>query len=160
MTLGDRVAVLEDGVLQQVDSPMELYRRPANRFVAGFIGSPEMNQFEGVLRADGDGARFQGEALSVPAPRPRRVVDGTPVTLGIRPQDVEVADGEGAVPASVHVVEPIGSQQIAHCRTEGGERLVVVAPVDVDFEEGQERTLRFPGESIHLFDATTGQRLE
>lgn len=163
MTLGDRVVVLRDGVLQQVAPPMELYRRPANRFVAGFIGSPAMNLFDGVLRSREGSWRFEGDAMSLPVEAPEPASDGDRVTLGIRPQDVQIADGErdDAVRAEVAVIEPIGSQQIVHCPlSEDGERIVAVLPVDVELEEGQRVALRFPSEAIHLFEADSGERLE
>ncbi|MBW3661384.1 MAG: TOBE domain-containing protein, partial [Gemmatimonadetes bacterium] len=162
MTLGDRVAVLEAGFLKQVAPPMELYGHPSTRFVAGFIGSPEMNLYDGTLHAEGDAARFDGAGVSVPAPRPSGVEEAARVTLGVRPQEVQLVNGEaeGSVPATVGVVEPIGSQQIVHCRTTEDERLVVVAPIDVEFEEGSDKRFAFPVDSIHLFDAGTGERLE
>lgn len=138
MTLGQRVAVLRDGVLQQVAPPMEVYRRPANRFVAGFVGSPEMNFFEGELREGGGRTRFEGPGLGVELAggaggRPEEaggVAEGGPagspagraVVLGIRPQDVELVEPDAAdLVTTVEVVEPLGSEVLLHlARPEGG----------------------------------------
>jgi multiple sugar transport system ATP-binding protein len=138
MTLGDRVAVLDRGVLQQVAPPMELYRRPANRFVAGFIGSPGMNFLE------------RGGAV-----------------LGIRPQDVELlptgpagARGPDTLPATVQIVEPLGSEQVVHLVMADGTPLVAVAPPLPPVAAGASLGVRLPAESLHRFDAGTGERLE
>jgi len=135
MTLGDRVAVLDRGVLQQVAPPMELYRRPANRFVAGFIGSPGMNFLER---------------------------DGT--VLGIRPQDVGLlpadARGDDTLPATVRIVEPLGSEQVVHLALTDGAPLVAVAPPMPPVAAGTSLAVRLPTEALHRFDARSGERLE
>ncbi|MDX1623643.1 MAG: sn-glycerol-3-phosphate ABC transporter ATP-binding protein UgpC [Gemmatimonadota bacterium] len=162
MTLGDRVAVLRDGVLQQVAPPMELYRRPANRFVGGFIGSPAMNFFDGSLLSGEDGWRFRGDALEVRVEAPGEASDGERVTLGVRPPDVQLAEDGSPVTvgAEVAVIEPIGSQQIVHASLPDETRIVAVLPVELDLEEGREVALRLPVEAIHLFHADSGERLE
>lgn len=159
MTLGDRVAVLKDGLLQQCAPPMELYRRPANRFVGGFIGSPAMNDLEGVLREESGTWRFVSHAIEAPVDPPDAAADGRAVALGIRPPDVRIAE-DGAVPATVEVVEPIGSQQIVHCAVGDDERIVTVEPIDVEVTEQREVHLTLPREAIHLFDVGTGERLK
>ncbi|MBB4931542.1 multiple sugar transport system ATP-binding protein [Lipingzhangella halophila] len=128
MTLGDRVAVLKKGVLQQAAPPQELYDRPANLFVAGFIGSPSMNLLQARLEADGAGARLAlgGQALAVPgtllAERPRlRDYIGRAIAVGIRPEDMEDADlvdtPDGAVLSSTtDLVEALGSELLLHFR--------------------------------------------
>ncbi|WP_046468210.1 ABC transporter ATP-binding protein [Allosalinactinospora lopnorensis] len=128
MTLGDRVAVMKKGVLQQVAPPQELYERPTNIFVAGFIGSPSMNLLQGRLESDGAGARLAlGEqALTVPASllaeRPAlRDYLGRDVAVGIRPEDMEDADlveaSEGTVLTSTtDLVEALGSELLLHFR--------------------------------------------
>ncbi|GAA3721733.1 multiple sugar transport system ATP-binding protein [Spinactinospora alkalitolerans] len=130
MTLGDRVAVLKKGVLQQVAPPQELYDRPTNLFVAGFIGSPAMNLLRGALSADGDAAALAigGQGLAVPASLLRarpglRDYIGRDVAVGIRPEDMEDADigGAGAADGAVltsttELVEALGSELLAHFR--------------------------------------------
>ncbi len=142
MTLGGRVAVLRDGVLQQVAPPMELYRRPANQFVASFVGSPEMNFLPG--------------RLSRHAPRPDAV-------LGVRPHDVAIRPrGEGDLQGTVDVVEPLGSELIVYLKLEAnGEVLVLraVAPPDPPIEPDTVVGLALDPARLHWFDPDTGLRL-
>jgi multiple sugar transport system ATP-binding protein len=143
MTLGSRVAVMRDGFLQQVAPPMELYRRPAKRFVAGFVGSPGMNF-------------LSGEA--VPA-----AVRKVGATLGIRPHDVLIVPrGAGDLDAWVDVVEPRGSELLVYLRlgTSGdGVELRVVTPPELAIEAEQVVGVKFDRERLHWFDSESGQRL-
>jgi multiple sugar transport system ATP-binding protein len=159
LTLGDRIAVLRDGALQQVASPMELYARPANRFVAGFIGSPAMNFVEGNLSdSGGRGATFTGEGITVDVRVDRQ--PGNRVVLGVRPQHLEVvADGEGTIRAEVAIVEPMGNEQIVYSTLPGGKRLVAVAAPEPAIEPGSQVTMMVKADSVHLFDAETGARI-
>jgi multiple sugar transport system ATP-binding protein len=170
MTLGDRVAVLKDGLLQQVAPPMELYRRPVNRFVAGFIGSPAMNFFEGALERSGTGWRFCGRDSSVSLALPAELLpagearpDGG-TTLGIRPPDVRLdpTGRSSGWPARVSVVEPIGSTQIVHCALDGDDpsALIAVVPAELHLEEDSTVGVEFPPEAIHLFRSEDGARLQ
>ncbi|MDN5858141.1 MAG: sn-glycerol-3-phosphate ABC transporter ATP-binding protein UgpC, partial [Pseudonocardia sp.] len=128
MTMGDRVAVLKDGILQQVDTPRHMYDKPANVFVAGFIGSPAMNLLPVSL--DGDVLHFGGAEIRVP----REAADGAgatrDVTVGVRPEDMNVVgEGEG-MPVEVDVVEELGADAYVYGSTEiGGERRPVIARV-------------------------------
>jgi multiple sugar transport system ATP-binding protein len=143
MTLGGRVAVMRDGFLQQVAPPMELYRRPANRFVAGFVGSPGMN----FLPAD-----------VMPAATRK-----AGATLGIRPHDVTIVPpGAGDLDAWVDVVEPRGSELLVYLRlgTNGdGAELRVVAPPEPAIEAEQVVGVKFERERLHWFDSESGRRL-
>ena len=125
MTLGDRVAVLDGGRLQQIGTPIEVYTRPANRFVAGFVGTPAMNFAEGVLRRSGDGCSlvfFASDGWHVPlVPEPRaELLDrlDRPIVLGLRPGDVQLQQGrhaaDAAIAARVALVEPLGDATIVH----------------------------------------------
>jgi multiple sugar transport system ATP-binding protein len=163
LTLGDRIAVLKEGVLQQVASPMELYDKPANKFVAGFIGSPAMNFFKGVLVRTGGGGMctFRGSDLTIRVPcEPDS--DGS-VFLGVRPQHLEITDdsarGDGALRAEVGVVEPMGNEQIVYVTLPGGERAVAVAPVQPRITAGESVSLRVRPEGLHVFDAASGTRI-
>ncbi|MFN2397072.1 MAG: ABC transporter ATP-binding protein [Gemmatimonadaceae bacterium] len=159
LTLGDRIAVLKGGVVQQVAPPMELYSRPANRFVAGFIGSPAMNFLEGTLNRTESACSFVGKELTIEVPCSAPVV-GSRVVLGVRPQHLSVVgDGEGIVRAEVAVVEPMGTEQIVYVILAGGERLVAIAPPDPMIKAGEMVTLRVRGEAAHVFDADSGERL-
>jgi len=165
LTLGDRIAVLKEGVLQQIATPMELYQRPANKFVAGFIGSPSMNFIEGVIqRSDATVAAtglctFKGVDLTVDVPcdanRRGRVF------LGVRPQHIEVsADGQNRPRAEVGVVEPMGNEQIVYVTLSGGDKLVAVAPPEEIIKPGDTVSINIRPEGAHLFDAETGRRID
>ena len=162
LTLGDRIAILKEGVLQQIATPMELYERPANKFVAGFIGSPAMNFFEGTLTSTGTGGMctFRGADLTIRVPCEPGV---NRVFLGIRPQHLEVvgdaASGEGSLRAEVGVVEPMGNEQIVYLTLAGGERAVAVAPVQPRVTPGEKVSIRVRPEGLHLFDSQTGSRI-
>jgi multiple sugar transport system ATP-binding protein len=158
LTLGDRIAVLKDGVLQQVAPPMELYRRPANRFVAGFIGSPGMNFIDGTLRRVEGSSQFVAGDLTVELPSDAGVGAGT-VTLGVRPQQLQIDGGPGALRAEVVVVEPMGSEQVVHLASEGAKRLVAVVPPEMLVRPGETVGLRVPKGAAHVFDAASGVRL-
>ena len=163
LTLGDRIAVLKEGVLQQIATPMGLYDQPANKFVAGFIGSPAMNFFEGALtRIDSGGmCTFRGPYLTIRVPC-EPGADG-PVFLGVRPQHLEiVADstsGDGVLRAEVGVVEPMGNEQIVYVTLPGGERAVAVAPVQPRITAGEKVSIRVRPEGLHVFDGETGKRI-
>ncbi|HEY6090017.1 MAG TPA: sn-glycerol-3-phosphate ABC transporter ATP-binding protein UgpC [Gemmatimonadaceae bacterium] len=162
LTLGDRIAILKEGVLQQVAPPMELYERPANKFVAGFIGSPSMNFFDGILTRTGAGGMctFRGAGLTIRVPCEPGTIDR--VYLGVRPQHLEVVGdgvtGEGTLRAEVGVVEPMGNEQIVYLTLPEGERVVAVAPVQPRITPGEKVSVRVRPEGLHVFDAQTGRR--
>jgi ABC-type sugar transport system ATPase subunit len=167
MTLGDRVAVLRDGVCLQVAPPMEIYNRPANAFVAGFIGSPSMNFLEARLQRRNGHLEVRGEAVTLPlngGVRARAGDGAGNVWLGVRPQDLEVvANGGADVTARVDVIEPLGSELIVHVEMPGvrdGSTVRVVAPPDADVEVDRPAGLRFRRDRLHLFDAGTEIRLD
>jgi len=150
LTMGDRVAVLSQGVLQQVDVPDAVYRRPANRFVATFVGSPAMN----ILSARDEGGRLRAGPFVFDRPPG---TDGRPVEVGIRPEHLAlVADG---APAQVEVVEVAGNEAFLHLDA-GGTRLV--ARVGPEHRPAAGSTVALavavPG-SVHIFDAETGEAL-
>ncbi|MEM9564814.1 MAG: sn-glycerol-3-phosphate ABC transporter ATP-binding protein UgpC [Actinomycetota bacterium] len=160
MTLGDRVAVLESGKLQQCASPREMYSRPANRFVAGFIGSPAMN----LVEAEGDGARVSLGSMSIPLDGDlgQSVGSHPTVTLGVRPEHLALvsADGDGTLPGRVSVVEDLGSESFVHIDVEHrGETIQVVVrgegESDVKRDDNVAIGLAGP---IHLF-GPGGERL-
>src|SRR2546429_693400 len=170
MTLGDRIVVLNGGQVQQIDTPLETYRRPRNTFVAGFIGSPAMNLLSGVLVRHG-GLRFRadGDAFAVDIPpvweRALAAREGRPVILGIRPEDVRptvgAAGGGGmaGVRLRLDLVEPVGQELLVSAHSEGGAQEVTarLAPGS-QVEPGQEITLSFDPDALHFFDAQTRER--
>jgi multiple sugar transport system ATP-binding protein len=125
MTMGDRIVIMNGGAILQVATPLQAYDKPANRFVAGFIGSPPMNFFRGTLTANGEGALVELDG-GVRLPLTRRNVQATnrPVTLGIRPEHIYLsAEGRGnrqKVPATIDVVEPLGHDVIVSARSAAG----------------------------------------
>jgi len=158
MTLGHRVAVLDGGQLQQVGTPRELYDRPVNRFVAGFIGSPAMNLCEVALGANG-AVSFCGQRVELPVPTDGR----SAVVLGFRPEALELAD-EG-MPAYVEVVEELGADAFVFCSAQledGAENTRLVARTEARSSpaQGDRVTLKVRPDEAHVFDPETGERLE
>jgi multiple sugar transport system ATP-binding protein len=162
MTLGDRVVVMKDGWIQQVGEPLELYSRPANRFVAGFIGSPAMNFADVTIADTGGGLWVENVGLRVkvsPARAERlRPYKGQHVTLGIRPEDLRLArGGDGAdytFDAAVEVVEPLGSEILLDVKAGVNPMVARVEPtVRVKVHEGIRLVL--DPERLHFFDMNT-----
>ncbi len=172
MTMGDRIVVVEGGRVQQIDTPMGLYHRPVNRFVAGFIGSPAMNFFEGTLERRGTGLAFaaDGGAFTVDLPDEMAPALGNEtrraVTLGVRPEAVSVAgaaSGDGTSVAGVgqwevDVVEPMGNEVVAYAHTGPHNVVARLAPQQLP-EPGQTVALQFDGGRLHLFDGETGDAI-
>ena len=161
MTMGDRVAVLADGKLQQYATPSELYDRPVNAFVAGFIGSPAMNLLD--LRRDGESVTLGG--TGIPLSREVREAAGSAdtVTVGFRPEDLSI-DSEGSgegIKAVVDVVEELGSESYlyAHMAEDESTTLVVRGPGRTTVRYGETIALRVDADAVHAFDATSGERL-
>ncbi|MEX5258126.1 TOBE domain-containing protein, partial [Kocuria arenosa] len=159
MTMGDRVAVLKDGLLQQVDTPRNLYDRPDNVFVAGFIGSPAMNLLE--LPLTEDGVLFGGTVHPVP----RDVLGATrekTVVLGVRPEDLEQAPAGEGLAVKIDVVEELGADAYVYGHTTvHGEQHLITGRVDgrTPPAAGTTTCVRPKLGRVHLFDARGGQRL-
>ncbi len=155
--MADKIVVMRDGVVEQTGDPLALYDRPANTFVAGFIGSPAMNMIPGTAGASGAGAQIDfGGVATLPLPRGARADAGQPVLYGIRPEHFALAPA--GVPVEVVVVEPTGADTQLYCRFNGQE---VTATI-------RDRADCHPGDRIHLapdltrahvFDAASGKRL-
>jgi multiple sugar transport system ATP-binding protein len=163
MTLGDRVVVMKDGMVQQMGEPLELYNQPANRFVAGFIGSPGMN-FATVTVADAAGALWaenDGFRIQVPGHVTGRLgpYKGKQVTLGIRPEDLHIATGsdmpEHCLDAEVDVVEKLGSQILLDVRAGRSTMVAAVAPT-VGARVHDRLRLAPNTERMHFFDSQSG----
>jgi multiple sugar transport system ATP-binding protein len=162
MTLGDRVVVMKDGVVQQVGEPLELYNAPVNRFVAGFIGSPGMN-FAAVrvsgakdaLRADNAGLRIDVPAEIGPRLAPYA---GRDVTMGIRPEDVRVANGSDPAglcfDAVVEVVEKLGSEILLDLQV-GDQTMVAAVEPSVRAKHGDKLRFALQPDRLHFFDTTS-----
>ncbi|MBM3216152.1 sn-glycerol-3-phosphate ABC transporter ATP-binding protein UgpC [Candidatus Poribacteria bacterium] len=164
MTMGDRIVVMNEGVIQQMDGPLRLYASPANRFVAGFIGSPAMNFVEGELLQDGTHRQFRGKGLALPLAEPHAAMtaprpDG-PVVLGIRPEHVRVGDAgdSPAMPCRVEVVEPLGSETVVYLSA-GETTLVAKAEAERTPTVGATVSARIDMARAHLFDPDSGTNL-
>jgi ABC-type sugar transport system ATPase subunit len=150
MTLGDRIVIMNDGIIQQVDSPLRLYSRPANRFVASFVGSPAMN----FLRGSIDGAEFQYGDRTLPVDA--NLPDG-PALLGIRPEHFELARGEMILDGVVDVVERMGHETIVYLQHENEQLIARLGP-EVSRSPGDRIALDAPSDSWHFFAATGPQQ--
>ncbi len=162
LTLADRIAVMKGGVIQQLADPQTIYNKPANLFVAGFIGSPTMSFLEGRLDVQGDRAVFHLGAHQV-------ALDGyeggtlqtcDKAILGVRPEHISTYDGavEGALPATVDIDEPMGSDSLLWLSVDG-QQVSVRVPAEFQSKAGQQTYLGFDISKASLFDATTGARL-
>ena len=162
MTLGERIAVLKDGVLQQVADPHTLYHRPANRFVAGFIGSPPMN-FLAATVAGGGVVTLPGSPSFHPALAPGALAgsSGRAVTLGVRPEDLTLQpeSAGGSLAATLEVREPLGNESLLYWNTAAGA-VVSRLPGDAGPAEGERTTLHFRFDRLRWFDADNGAALE
>jgi multiple sugar transport system ATP-binding protein len=166
MSLADRIAVLSGGVLQQVGTPEEVYDRPVNRFVAGFIGNTRMNFLECVLRNDeGPALAGRGEAWRLPIDERlrdtiRARTDAEVLTLGVRPEDLTLTSepGAGAIESEIYAVEPLGDRTIFDLRV-GGDIVKVRTPPSFDAAQGSRIHFQVDRARIHLFDPRTDQAI-
>jgi multiple sugar transport system ATP-binding protein len=159
MTMADRIVVMHDGIIEQIGTPLELFDRPGNLFVAQFIGSPAMNVFKGVLRKDGSRAWVEAQGHQWPIGAIAQAQDGQPVHYGVRPGDLSLsATGQG-IPAKVIVVEPTGAETELLLDVNGAKVILVM----------HGRTAVRPDEIVHLeiaagkthvFDDASGARLD
>lgn len=159
MTMGDRVAVLKDGVLQQVDTPRNMYDRPANLFVAGFIGSPAMNLIE-VPLTDG-GVQFGGTVYPVDFSKVSHSPRAT-ATVGVRPEDLQMVEPGYGLPVEVNLVEELGADAYIYGSTTLGHRThEVIARVDGRQPPQKGEVVAFQAKQghVHLFDTESGARL-
>jgi len=163
MTLGDRIAVLNRGVLQQVADPFTLYTRPANQFVAGFIGSPPINFFPATVRADGGAFEAGAVRVALGPDQASRVSDWgrRSVMLGVRPEDLSTTpvSGGGTIPGKVEVLEPLGNEVLIHWITPVGT-LVSRLPGQSAPKVGTEAPLHFRLDRLHVFDTQTERALD
>jgi multiple sugar transport system ATP-binding protein len=160
MTMADKIVVLRLGHVEQVGAPLELYNRPANKFVAGFIGSPRMNFLDGrIMRADRTGV-----LVDVPGVTPLAVAAngagcraGDPVTLGVRPEHVRVqGEPANAAEARVDATEQLGSDSYLYCELPGGQRLTIHHPGQTGIQRSDVVHLAFDPAACHLFRSGDG----
>lgn len=155
--MADRIVVLRDGRVEQIGAPMELFLRPNNRFVAGFIGSPRMNFYAGAARTEDGALRAElgGIGTVETAADPGAARNGDAVTLGVRPQDVRVfpAPREGAFPATLSAVEALGAETFLHGKLPGGAPLTAHQAGASEWGVGDTFWARFPAARCHVFGA-------
>ena len=153
MTLGSRIAVMKDGILQQIGTPDDIYRRPANTYVASFIGSPTMNFINGKVVGSGDAANlvFEGGSLNLPCPAVAEV------TLGQRPEHIHFAD-DGAWRGEVTLVEPTGADTYVVVKTAAG-LITVRAPANTKLAVGENVGMTVSGRHNNWFDKSSGVRI-
>jgi multiple sugar transport system ATP-binding protein len=156
MTMADKIVVMHDGLVEQIGAPLELYDRPANLFVAGFIGSPAMNTFKGTVRVNG-ALEFEGPGgIRLPLSVAPQGSDGRSAIYGVRPEHFTLGD-DGA-DAEVQVVEPTGAELQVVAKM-GGEDIIAVFRERHQFKPGDKIRLKPDPRLVHLFDDATGQRL-
>jgi ABC-type sugar transport system ATPase subunit len=162
MTMSDLIAVMHGGIVQQFGTPAEVYGKPANLFVAGFIGSPPMNFVSGELRTSGGEAAFVSRDFTLQLPaKPANGIDGTQLVLGVRPQDLAlVPAGQGAqAQGSVWVVELLGSEKLVEVTLGEKRRLTVQVRADTPVNVEDAVGIHLDPHRVHLFDANSGAAL-
>jgi multiple sugar transport system ATP-binding protein len=154
MTLGDRIVVMKGGEVQQIDAPMRLYEKPANVFVAGFLGSPAMNFFPGRV----DGSRIAVGSSLLPAPHGAALP--SELVVGVRPEDLVLAPHDtSALEAKLEVVEPVGNEIFLNLR-HADRAIVMRVPPQALPETGSTLRIAIRAERVHLFDAKTERRID
>ena len=159
MTMADRIVVMNAGRIEQIGRPLELYDRPANLFVASFLGSPSMNFVAGEVVSAANGVALKlGDGAQIPLPNvtSAAAAPGAKVTLGVRPEHIETSN-EG-IPMDVEVIEPTGAETHLYGKI-GGAPWCVTMRQRASIEPGQRVTVRFAAQDMHLFDTESGRRL-
>ncbi len=173
MTLGDRIVIMKDGFVQQIGTPQEVFNHPANIFVAGFIGTPQMNFFDATLNREGDKFTVTAYGATVEPSEDKQATllanNAQPgsVTLGVRPEHIMLcaAGTEHSIKASVDVSEMMGSSIHLHTNVQGKDVVMVLSTVDLPadraqgFRYGEEVNFTFGGNVIHIFDKESGKAL-
>ncbi len=161
MTMSDRIVILNGGRVEQAGAPLDVYDRPANLFVATFIGSPAMNLFDGVLAREGDKVFADIEGARIALPAAVEAASGTRIVLGVRPEHLSLGNSgsdEGTFPFEVSLIEPTGAESHIYGRSGGTDMILAMAgrsPLDA----GDRVRLSADPALLHLFDKQTGKRL-
>ncbi|MDW7674630.1 MAG: TOBE domain-containing protein, partial [Bacillota bacterium] len=161
MTMGDRIVVMKDGYIQQVDTPLNLYNQPANMFVAGFIGSPAMNFLTVTLKQKAGEIRVIGEGWQVPAPSKwEEAADNSCLVLGVRPEDIRLQPlTENSVAAGiVEVIEPMGAESYVYVNLANKTIIARVEP-NLQIKPGDQVAVNFVTEKLHLFNGQNEQTI-
>ncbi|MHC1723350.1 MAG: ABC transporter ATP-binding protein [Aminipila sp.] len=159
MTMSDRMVVMKDGYIQQIGTPQNLYNKPCNVFVAGFIGTPQMNFFKGKI-IEGEEpyiAEFQGNQIVLPQYKPEKLAEyqGTEVVFGIRPEDILIqATGSNSIAMKIELVEHMGAEMYLHC-TINENKFIVKTQVSEEYTIGSTIFTTFRENRLHIFDKDT-----
>ena len=153
MTLADRVVVMNKGVMQQVGTPTEIYDRPANAFVASFIGSPAMNLVDGEI----SNGTFTADRITVSGLNPKA---SGKVTLGFRAEDASISQAQAQINAPVYSLELLGDATMVTARVAGGTLVSIKAGKDYRTEIGNSFSATVTADICHLFDTATGARID
>ncbi|MBE5901052.1 MAG: sn-glycerol-3-phosphate ABC transporter ATP-binding protein UgpC [Lachnospiraceae bacterium] len=164
MTLGDRIVVMKDAYIQQIGTPQEVFNHPANTFVAGFIGTPQMNFFEGELLREGNdySVKYKDYVVKLSENKAKRLaenhVESQSITFGVRPDQMRV--GEEGLTAVVEVSEMMGTSSHLHTKIDGQDVIVIVPTNGDDASEMEEIKVSFSGKMVHVFSKEDGRNLE
>jgi multiple sugar transport system ATP-binding protein len=164
MTMGDRIVVMNAGQIQQIGTPLELYERPANQFVAGFIGSPAMNMWRGMVREQDGRAVFASDGFQLDVGRAPGVPRDRDIVLGLRPENIYYAAGPyvpspaAEITSSIDVIEPMGNETLLYTRAGAADIVARIAPQEIPDVDEPIR-LAVDLNRLHCFDATTGERV-
>lgn len=159
MTLADRIVVMHDGIIEQIGTPLELFDKPGNLFVAQFIGSPSMNVFEGKLRTADGKSSVEALGMTWPVERKGQGLDGQLVSYGIRPGDISIMNTGQGISAKVIVVEPTGAETEMLLEV-GGTQIVTVMHGRTDAKPEDTVQLHITANKAHIFDVQSGKRLD
>ncbi len=159
MTMADRIVVMHDGIIEQIGTPLELFDRPGNLFVAQFIGSPAMNVFKGILRQEGGRAWVEAQGHQWPIGAIAQAKDGQPVHYGVRPGDLSLSTTGQGIPAKVIVVEPTGAETELLLDV-GGANVIVVMHGRTAVRPDEIVHLEIAAGKTHVFDDASGARLD
>ena len=172
MTLGDRIVVMKDGMVQQIGTPQEVYNHPSNLFVAGFIGTPQMNFYDAELVREGDAYTVRiGDAIITPSPEKQTAlaakgVGSQSITLGVRPEDISLTDeAENVLTGTVDVTEMMGSSINLHVSVYGHDSIIVAQTTSLEgkplvLSPGEQISFSFGGGALHFFSKETDENLE
>jgi ABC-type sugar transport system ATPase subunit len=158
MTLADQIIILKDGLIQQIGTPKQLYTRPANKFVAGFIGSPRMNFVNGSIKASAQGNQFDADTISVQC---ESGIPEGPMTMGVRPESLHIAQGDdGLGTMTVSIVEYLGDESVIHGRLVDGTAIIVRQKGSVDLHPGDSLNIAVDSvDDLHWYNVDTGLRI-